>query len=188
MIATMNSKRIIISDTVSSEVLRRKSKTTSSNRERKASNREREVSTRERKVCFAPHARLRRTLHTNNYSDAEYRACWYTKEEMIRIRHNASAIATIMEAGYAAFVRSEDPTEQKVSFLGLEHRTASGRRRQSKNRFRAWEAVFAEQERQKTQGTANEENVARKYREISHVCQVKATMSALVRTKSFANR
>ena len=47
-------------------------------------------SRRQRKVTFFSHARVKRTMHINMYTQAEKKACWFEKEELEIIQRKAT--------------------------------------------------------------------------------------------------
>jgi hypothetical protein len=61
-----------------------------------------------RVVSFYVNAKVKRTLHVNDYSDEEYRACWYTTQEMARMRMEALTIAALMDAGWSSVIPGAD--------------------------------------------------------------------------------
>ena len=143
-----------------------------------------------RVVSFSVNGRVKRTLHVNDYSDEEYRACWYSRQEMTRMRREVLTIAALMDAGWSSIIPGADSVERSINQMGLENRTSLGQRRLVEIRTLAWDSVFDEQERQRHFGypTDKQDAIAHAYREFTLDCQIKATLTALFRVNRTINR
>jgi hypothetical protein len=73
-------------------------------------------------VTFSQDVRIKRTLHTNNYTDEEFRSCWLNDAKLLSYRQNEiHAVVAIVEQGL-------EIDDAKYCLRGLEFQTEKRRR------------------------------------------------------------
>jgi hypothetical protein len=110
-------------------------------------------------------------LHIDDFSDAEIENAWYTQEYLAKIKaKTAKTIKKMMAVGG----NKKSPCPR-----GLEYRTPAGAQRRRKNRFEAWDAVLAEQDRQSDEGIEDADLLAHTYILFASHCSTQARVMGI---------
>ena len=121
-----------------------------------------------KRVTFHPNARVKRTLHLNDYNTEEIRATWYNREELAFIKVENQCCVETMKSG------NNCTDEKGVCTRGLEALSDAGGNLKTANKNAAWEAVLDEQDYQYFEGIDEPEMIALVYFECSYRCQLEA--------------
>ena len=144
-------------------------------------------------VTFFDQARMKNTLHLNDYSMLEINSTWYDEDEMFDIRQEVRATLNVMAAtskkdskgGGGKPSKSTFHLAQLLCCRGLENLSEEGVERRATVRENARYAVLDEQQRQRQCGMYNEELLANIYRANCQRSSIVATMlGALDATES----
>ena len=122
-----------------------------------------------KRVTFHRNARVKRTLHLNDYETEEIRATWYNREELAFIKVENQCCVETMKRGDNCCTDYEG-----VCTRGLEALSDAGGKLKTENKVAAWEAVLDEQDYQYFEGIDEPEMIALVYFECSYRCQLEA--------------
>jgi hypothetical protein len=124
-------------------------------------------------VEFDSAARMRHTIHVDDYTDDEYFACWYTPEELQDMKGDLLDTLHRLE-------RKEIVDEVNDTFRGLETHTQSGKRCKRQSRSTAIETVVGMVYKQSKAGKSiNAECVAASYKECNKPSELAAYLSGI---------
>lgn len=125
-------------------------------------------------VSFCEQARVKRTIHIDDYSDIEIKDCWYSSFDYERMEQEIRRTLELMQTG-----RGDAIDDVEFSHRGLEFRTEEGKHLRLKNKRRAQDAVLDMQEFQQWEGISDPNKIASVYGECSYPCQVAAYMAGI---------
>lgn len=111
-----------------------------------------------RSVSFFSSVMVKRTIHINDYTDAEIDACFYSCDEAKEFRQEARQTAKMLEDGLF-----EADTETQC-IRGTECRTRENTKRRQQLRLASSFAVFDEQDEQYENKIVDPEAIADSYR------------------------
>ena len=137
-------------------------KTTSTNAARSSTEKKRSVS-------FAKTLKVRFSLALEDYTEAEYNACFYSPEEYQAIEKDMCRQFMKMEQGKVLH-------DIKSCSRGLEKYLTVNAIQKTENHRTACQAVLDEQSRQAKSGTHDDENIARLYNNVTSSCQLWAAV------------
>jgi hypothetical protein len=112
----------------------------------------------QRTVYFKETVSIRKTVHINDYSDAEVEACWYSGNEFYEMKREVRYTVDLIDRGSIL-------DERTYSKRGLENRIRNDAQMRAKRKTTARGAVIREQLMQKRWGENNGYSIAKKYRE-----------------------
>ena len=104
-----------------------------------------------RRVRFNETVFVRATLHVDDYTDEEYDAAWFNKQECAQIKEDYSKTVALVQTGIKL-----DEDDEEHCLRGLEPRTPRGYRRRRDNKYVGMCVVLDEQDRQIDQGEADD--------------------------------
>jgi hypothetical protein len=123
-------------------------------------------------VRFSENIRVRTTIHCNDYTPEELKACWYTGDDNQRIHRQCSKEIRKLNEGSTL-------KDKKYCSRGLEGYTTVGAATKKRNRRSAVNAVLDEQMIQWEEDIFDEYVIAEIYCITSASCQVRANMVGL---------
>ena len=127
-----------------------------------------------KKVSFCEQARVKRTIHINDYASQEIQACWHSEADYERMERENEWTLDMIESG-----RGNVIDDVKFSRRGLEFRKEDRARMRSMNQLLAQDAVLSEQELQNSKGFSDPDVIAALYVECSYRCQEAAYLVGL---------
>ena len=136
--------------------------------------RRKERSSAVKTVSFSATAKVRSTIHLGEYTDLERFNTWYNRAELKSIHTENRCIIDLVLMGEIV----EDDYERQISARGLESFTSSEiRSKKQYDRAVALDAVLNEQYYQQSNNmTADAEQIAMEYSQVTYECQVAANM------------
>ena len=128
-------------------------------------------------VSFSKNAKMKGTLHLDDYTTEEIQATWYARTEMKQIREDVRLTVKLMDEG---LLSSKDNEDSEYCTRGLECRTSRLSPIKTHNKRIARDVVLDEQDYQQFQlMTCDPERLATVYNRVTYQCQVKASMVGL---------
>jgi hypothetical protein len=94
-------------------------------------------------VTFNKNAQMRLTIHINDYTAEEGEACWYRREDYIKMRNDVRCTVNMIEEEEKNFAVVFDDVQ--CCSRGCENMTQNGAKRKLKRRRKAITAVLSEQ-------------------------------------------
>ena len=122
---------------------------------------------RRRSLTFHKEVAVYHTLHAKEYSDAEVASTWYAAEEYHRMKDEINQALT----KHQEEKRAGKKKTSSLTSMGLKDFTHSGLEKKRRQRFRAAQAVFQEQDLQDEFGIYDEERIAQVYRRVTFASQ-----------------
>lgn len=110
------------------------------------------TNTEKNSVRFHNDVKVKRILHVMNYTDDEIEACWYSREEYMKIQKGVSMTLDLMKLLNANNANKNKVTSLSFCTRGLEDLSSEERRSKRIRRHNAVWAVLHEQDRQDDDG------------------------------------
>ena len=126
-----------------------------------------------KQVTFHASAKVRRTLHINDYSKDEISSTWYNKQELDFIKVENQCYVHMLSNSCSSNCSEQEESNNCLRGLEAISDVEFGKQKLA-NRTAAWEAVLDEQDYQYFEGINEPEMLSLVYFECSYHCQLAA--------------